>query len=219
MPVISFSGGMADCIYMLPGDWKAYGDIDVLLGQVITASSVLQGAGRFRREETIRATVMRTGSHSTELSSSTVYYRNIVFPLKNLPIFKLTGEEERGDAATLARCIRDKLGWFADEDGPSPLALALWGEGNPSYARVDKLARRVAGGPEPLRTQGIAPVVLVEADQAKALGRAMAQRVEGPFLYLDSMGVDNGDYTDIGVPVTGDAILPVVIKTLVLNKS
>ena len=71
----------------------------------------------------------------------------------------------------------------------------------------------------PLRAQGIAPVVLVEADQAKVLGQAMAQRVEGPLLCLDSVGVDNGDYIDIGAPVAGGAVLPVVIKTLVFNKS
>jgi len=159
------------------------------------------------------------GGHSPELSGSTIYYRDIAFPLKNLPILKLTGEEERGDAAALAQCIRDKLGWFADEGGLSPLALALRGEGNPSYARVDELARGIAGGLEPLRAQGIAPVVLVEADQAKVLGQAMAQRVEGPLLCLDSVGVDNGDYIDIGAPVAGGAVLPVVIKTLVFNKS
>ena len=219
VPVVSFSGGVADCIYAPPGDWKAYGDIGVLLGRAIAASPAFQGAGRFRGEETIRATVVGAGSHSTELSGSTIYYRDIAFPLKNLPILKLTGEEERGDAAALAQCIRDKLGWFADEGGLSPLALALRGEGNPSYARVDELARGIAGGLEPLLAQGIAPVVLVEADQAKVLGQAMAQRVEGPLLCLDSVGVDNGDYIDIGAPVAGGAVLPVVIKTLVFNKS
>ena len=219
VPVVSFSGGVADCIYAPPGDWKAYGDIGVLLGRAIAVSPAFQAAGRFRGEETIRATVVGAGSHSTELSGSTIYYRDIAFPLKNLPILKLTGEEERGDAAALAQCIRDKLGWFADEGGLSPLALALRGEGNPSYARVDELARGIAGGLEPLRAQGIAPVVLVEADQAKVLGQAMAQRVEGPLLCLDSVGVDNGDYIDIGAPVAGGAVLPVVIKTLVFNKS
>lgn len=96
MPVVSFSGGVADCIYAPPGDWKAYGDIGVLLGRAIAASPAFQGAGRFRGEETIRATVVGAGSHSTELSGSTIYYRDIAFPLKNLPILKLTGEEERG---------------------------------------------------------------------------------------------------------------------------
>ncbi len=157
VPVVSFSGGVADCIYAPPGDWKAYGDIGVLLGRAIAASPAFQGAGRFRGEETIRATVVGAGSHSTELSGSTIYYRDIAFPLKNLPILKLTGEEERGDAAALAQCIRDKLGWFADEGGLSPLALALRGEGNPSYARVDELARGIAGGWNPCSPRGSPP--------------------------------------------------------------
>ncbi|MFR5860778.1 MAG: ethanolamine ammonia-lyase reactivating factor EutA [Flavonifractor plautii] len=218
VPVVSFSGGVADCIYAPPGDWKAYGDIGAA-GSGHRGLPGLSGRGALPGGGDHPGHGGGGGSHSTELSGSTIYYRDIAFPLKNLPILKLTGEEERGDAAALAQCIRDKLGWFADEGGLSPLALALRGEGNPSYARVDELARGIAGGLEPLRAQGIAPVVLVEADQAKVLGQAMAQRVEGPLLCLDSVGVDNGDYIDIGAPVAGGAVLPVVIKTLVFNKS
>ena len=62
MPVVSFSGGVADCIYAPPGDWKAYGDIGVLLGRAIAVSPAFQAAGRFRGEETIRATVVGRGA-------------------------------------------------------------------------------------------------------------------------------------------------------------
>ncbi|MFQ7450200.1 MAG: ethanolamine ammonia-lyase reactivating factor EutA [Flavonifractor plautii] len=93
------------------------------------------------------------------------------------------------------------------------------GGGQPLLRPGGRVGPRDCRGLEPLRAQGIAPVVLVEADQAKVLGQAMAQRVEGPLLCLDSVGVDNGDYIDIGAPVAGGAVLPVVIKTLVFNKS
>ena len=60
-PVVSFSGGVADCIDSPPSDWLAFGDIGVLLGRAIAASPAFQAAGRFRGRETIRATVVGAG--------------------------------------------------------------------------------------------------------------------------------------------------------------
>ena len=68
--VVSFSGGVADCIYTPPPDWLAFGDIGVLLGRAIAGSPAFQKAGRFRGAETIRATVVGAGSHATDLSGS-----------------------------------------------------------------------------------------------------------------------------------------------------
>lgn len=218
VPVVSFSGGVADCIDDPPDDWLAYGDIGVLLGKAIAASPAFQAEGRFRGAETIRATVVGAGSHATDLSGSTIFYRDVAFPLKNLPILKLTEAEERGDAAALAQSIRNKLGWFADEGGLSQLALALRGEPNPAYARIQELARGVAEGLEPLRRAGLLPVVAMESDQAKVLGQALAPLLAGPLLCLDGVAVDNGDYLDVGAPVAGGAVLPVVIKTLAFQK-
>ena len=46
VPVVSFSGGVADCIYAPPGDWKAYGDIGVLLGRAFAVSPAFLAGGR-----------------------------------------------------------------------------------------------------------------------------------------------------------------------------
>ena len=53
---------------------------------------------------------------------------------------------------------------------------------------------------------------------AKVLGQALAALVSGPLLSLDGVGVENGDYIDIGAPVANGTVLPVVIKTLVFHK-
>lgn len=219
VPAVSFSGGVADCIDKPPGDWLAFGDIGVLLGQAIAASPVFRQTDRFRGGETIRATVVGAGSHATDLSGSTIFYRNIPFPLKSIPILKLTAQEETGSAEELSAAIRDKLGWYADQGGLVQLALALRGEQNPSYARIQELARGIVDGLEPLRRAGFVPIVAVEADQAKVLGQAMAALVSGPLLCLDGVGMDNGDYIDIGAPVAGGSVLPIVIKTLAFHKS
>ena len=216
--VVSFSGGVADCIDQPPPDWLAFGDIGVLLGRAIAASPGFHRAERFRGRETIRATVVGAGSHTTELSGSTIFYRDVAFPLKNIPILKLTAGEEKEGPDKLAGHIRDKLAWYRDQGGLTQVALALRGEKSPSYSQVQALARGVAAGLQPLTEGGLASVVIVEADQGKALGQAMAPLVSGPLLCLDGVGVDNGDYIDIGNPVAGGAVLPIVIKTLVFHK-
>ena len=98
------------------------------------------------------------------------------------------------------------------------MALAFAGENSPSYRRVQELAEHIQKGLEPLLDQGFFPVVAVEADLAKVLGQALAPRLPGPLLCLDGVGVSNGDYIDIGAPVAGGTVLPVVVKTLAFEK-
>ncbi len=211
---LSFSGGVADCMWSPPENWLAFGDIGVLLGGAIRRRFEEKGFHLVKGSETIRATVVGAGAHSTDISGSTIFYRDMNFPLKNLPILKLTETEERGDAAALAAAISEKIRWFADEEGLAQTALGLRGEKNPSYKRVQTLAEGIYHGLEPLLRAGYKPIIVVEADMAKVLGQALAPQVDGPLLCLDGVGVDNGDYIDIGAPVANGAVLPVIIKTL-----
>ena len=212
---VSFSGGVADCIWSPPEDAFAYGDMGVLLGRAIAASPAFQRAGIVRGAETIRATVVGAGSHSTQVSGSTIFYRNVEFPLKNLPVLRLTEDEERsGDA--LASALRDKAGWFADQGGMTQIALSLRGEPNPAYGRIRDLARGIQSGMETLLERGMFPVIAVERDMAKVLGQTLWPMLgaEGALLCLDGVSAGSGDYLDIGAPVAGGAVLPVVVKTL-----
>ena len=208
---LSFSGGVADCMWSPPENWLAYGDMGVLLGRAIRRRFEEKGYTLLKGTETIRATVVGAGAHSTDISGSTIFYREMTFPLKNLPILKLSEAEERGD---LGRAVEEKLGWYADEEGLTQIALGLRGERSPSYGRVRELAAGIRRGLEPLLRAGCTPIVVVECDMAKALGQALAHLVEGPILCLDGVSVDNGDYIDIGAPIAHGAVLPVVIKTL-----
>lgn len=202
--VISFSGGVADCIQTVcqPGQ---FGDMGAELGQAIRQSRLCAG-DYMLGQETIRATVIGAGSHSAQISGSTVFYRNITLPLKNLPVAVFTQEEQQ--SPRLPELIRQRM----QEKDRAQVVLALPGFSQPDYENVSRLAEVV--------TQAVTGDVLVclESDMAKALGQNICLRLppERACLCIDRVQVSEESFLDIGNPV-GPA-LPVVVKTLVLEK-
>lgn len=197
--ILSFSGGVADCIAREHPP-LAFGDIGPLLGKAIRESRLCAGA-YFLGQETIRATVVGAGCHSVTLSGSTVFFQNILFPLKNIPAAVV--ENPRTPAA-----VRDAL----QTQDESTVFLAIPGFHAPGYEQVKQLAGILA--------EGFAerPVLVVtEADMAKALGHCLRLRLppDRPCLCMDGLSLHAGSYLDVGAPV-GPA-LPVVIKTLILG--
>ena len=187
---LSFSGGVADCIDReIP--WQEYGDLGPLLGRAIRGSLLCKG-NYVLGSQTIRATVIGAGCHSTQLSGSTVFCQNVVFPLKNLPV--ITRQEQRSHYE-------------------GPVFYAMPGLEAPTYQAISQLADQLAAQLPP-------PIYLcLEQDMAKALGQALALRLgrEAAILCLDRVKVGSGSYLDVAAPV-GPAF-PVVVKTLVLSQN
>ena len=186
--VLSFSGGVADCIdkqYEL----LAFGDIGPLLGAAIQKSMLCAGSYRLG-SETIRATVIGAGCHSAQLSGSTVFHRGIEFPLKNLPVVSM--EEPTASDVTAV--------------------ISLPGLPAANYRQITTLAQQL------ITAHPHGPLLLaLEADMAKALGQALALRVppSRPILCIDRVKLTPESYLDVGAPI-GSA-LPVVVKTLIFN--
>lgn len=182
--VLSFSGGVAAC--MEGADRGSFGDIGPILAETILESDLCRGNYRLG-EQTIRATVIGAGCHSTQLSGSTVYCRKLRLPLKNLEVVSLDSEE-----------IRE--------------GQVIWIDALPerNYAAIHRLAKQL------LEKVPRGPVLAVmEQDMAKALGQTLAlMENDRPVLCLDRLSLGENSYLDIGLPI-GPA-LPVVIKTLVL---
>ena len=204
--VVSFSGGVADCIEQ-NHDALAFGDIGPALGREIRKSLLCSGEYMLGRE-TIRATVIGAGCHSAQLSGSTVFYRGVKLPVKNLPVAVFTGQEQA--SGELSALIAQRIGQKDSED----VVLALPGYPAANYTQVTALAEAIVQG-----TAGKRIYVCLEADMAKALGHAMCLRLgEGvPCLCIDRVRLQEESFLDVGEPV--GPCLPVVIKTLVLSRA
>ncbi len=202
---VSFSGGVADCIET-SREMLSFGDIGPMLGQAIAESSLCRG-DYILGEHTIRATVIGAGCHSTQLSGSTVFCRNVELPMKNLPVVTLTRQEQ--DCEDMAGIAAQRL---AQTDSPEAV-LALPGYENPDYTKICRLAENVVAA------MGERPIyVCVQGDMAKAMGQRLSLLLPGdrPCLCLDRLKFAGQSYLDIGLPV--GPCFPVVIKTLVLSK-
>ena len=197
--VISFSGGVADCIETTHPPF-AFGDLGVALGAAIRKSQLC--AGKYRLgDHTIRATVLGAGSHSTQLSGSTIFLGDLPLPQKNLPVAALS-------MPITAEKIKNA---YAGQDADT-VALAFAGYDSPTYGQIQELAKVIVNG------SGDRPlIVCLETDMAKALGNAIRLLTpKTPCLCIDRVKLRQESYLDIGQPV-GPA-LPVVVKTLVLSK-
>ena len=216
---VMFSGGVADFV-----DSNAqatpfmYGDIGVLLGRAIRQTQLYQRLKVCPAQETLRATVIGAGLHSMEISGSTIGYSSLeLLPMFNVPIVKLSAEEE-ADSANLARHIAQKIAWHLEEHSADELALALQGPFNPSFDQVQLLAKAIAEGSATARKKQYTLIVILENDLAKSLANSLKRLLpEQKTICLDSLSVENGDYIDIGLPLGGGRVLPVVIKTLVFG--
>ena len=188
--VISFSGGVADCIEQDHPD-LAFGDLGPILGRTIRQSLLCRGEYRLG-EETIRATVIGAGSHATQLSGSTVFYQNAAFPMKNLPVVTEISALSRLD---------------------TPGVLALPGTPDAHYSQITALADQIAGN-----WPGGPVLLALQADMAKALGHALALRLprDTAIVCIDRVFLQEGSYLDIATPVA--TALPLVVKTLIMNR-
>lgn len=215
--IITFSGGVADCIYKEYDDEFKFHDIGILLGKSIAQSDVFKSYLNGNESETMRATVVGAGNYSMDVSGSTIEYQNCRFPIKNIPVVYVDIAENNLDS--LSERIKKSAEAVKDGEIYKQIALASKGIRCPSFEQIEKISGQITEAMKADIENGNILLIVLQADMGKSLGQAIKRRIgrDKPVVCIDSVSCKYGDYIDIGEPMASGKVLPVVVKTLIFQ--
>ncbi len=218
-PTVFFSGGVATGVYNDVADVTTYGDIGLILGEEISKGRIVGEYKVKKGSQTIRATVVGAGNYTTTISGSTIFYSSNIFPLKNIPVLKLTQQEESQLLIDNGSSVAKAMEWFLNQSSQDCMLLSIEGLPNPSYDMVNNLAKALIFAADKSLPSNSPFIISVKNDIAKALGQTIynLQTHHREVVVIDTVVVENNDYIDMGKPLMDGLVIPVVVKTLIFG--
>lgn len=222
---VMISGGVADYVYAQQGpvtmsEVTAFGDFGPLLGWEL--KNCLEKAGFIleKPNETVRATVIGTGTQSVNLSGSTIHLQEKTLPLRNVMVIAPFPSTIPDSVHGIADVIQKEMLRLQINYSGGTAALAMKGPRTMSFVDINRLAEGVLLGMENYLSQNNPLVLVIEADCGKVLGQCINNNANRPLemVCIDQLEVEDCDYIDIGKPLMGGRVVPVVLKTLVFNR-
>jgi len=218
---VTFSGGVADIVYNSEAgsDPFRFGDIGPILGDAINANPDFKKLKRWPAKETIRATVVGAGSHTTNVSGSTINFDDGELPRKNIPVIRVKQEVE-DDLPVFEKTIAERVQVYESGNTGEIIAIGMSGRNYGHFGDIQRLAKSILRGLKDYKDRPI--VIVLENDIAKVLGNSIKMYMnqdgqDQKLICIDSIFVRDGDYIDIGVPVASGHVVPVITKTLIFN--
>jgi ethanolamine utilization protein EutA len=215
---VFFTGGVGSCYYdRLPVDTLAdvavYGDVGPLLAESLHQNERVRSLTVREPPETIGATVLGAAGQTVTLSGSTIWTDRALLPLNNLPVLR-PAMPGRGGGPSFAEAVADALArWDLQPDTLAAIVVELPAE--LGYNRLTEIAAEILDYHDTARA-GTALVLVMQQDYAQVLGQTLhSVRPDLPLVVVDQVGLGEGDFIDIGVPVLDGRAVPLSIKTLV----
>ena len=217
--VLMFSGGIG-YYYYNPltlnnvSDVTVYDDVGPLLSESLRYHPALSAYEVHPPAETLRATVLGASTQTVTLSGSTIWAERDILPLRNIPVIHPileTGLHPEKVATAIAEAVHR---WDLDPVSDH-FAVALDLNRALDYAALVELSTglcefsRLLPADKPL-------IVIIERDYAQALGQTIKGMLpERSLLVIDQVGLLEGDYIDVGIPLMDGRVVPLSVKTLV----
>lgn len=217
---VMFSGGVAEYIYgnkSYREELFEYGDMGILLARAFKKSRLAEDIKLLTAAHTIRATVIGAGTQTVGISGSTAFVKPEMLPIRNIPVAKITWAEFPAAYEEIEANIKAVVRRYDLSLKHNPLAVSLPCPKELSFENIEKMAKGIYGAWNEVMDKDMPLVIIVEKDIAKVLGQTIYVVSSGrmKFICIDSVDLNDGDYIDVGKPISKDDVVPIIIKTLV----
>ncbi|WP_170318253.1 ethanolamine ammonia-lyase reactivating factor EutA [Paenibacillus thalictri] len=220
---IMFSGGVSECMYGLETHSEqaqnaVYEDIGFMLAESLRQSAGLKRWKWITPVETVRATVLGAGMHTSEISGATIHAEGSRLPVKNLPVYHLELHDRLPSGKQIVhQAMEQALRTYDPQREGINFALYITGLTALRFREVQQLAGWLLESYR-LQPNQLEPLVVVLAnDMAKVLGQTLQAMNPGrDIVCIDQVLVEHGDYLDIGSKLQSE-VVPVVVKTLAFH--
>lgn len=218
---VFFSGGVGYLYYAgspvhSVGDVTRYGDVGPLFADALRRHPGIQALTVKEPEETVRATVLGASTHTLGLSGSTIWVDDGVLPLRNLPVVRASVEVGDLTPESFLEGVDDAARRWGVDPFQDDMAYAIAFDGPLDFSGLERVAQGFVSLAD-RRAQARRPLVgVVGRDYAQVIGQFVkASRPDQALVVIDQVGLEEGDYIDIGRPMLDGRVVPLVVKTLV----
>ncbi len=190
-------------------------DIGPLFGLALRENKTIQEMEAVEPPETIRATVIGASSQTVTLSGSTIWAEKQILPIKNVPVVR----PYLGSTSNIPDAIRDAMARMEIEARSENAAIALDIHGALDFTQLQNLAKGLSDYAARELPNERALILILGRDYAQSLGQAIKSlSPQRALLSIDQVGLDEGDYIDIGLPMMEGRVVPLSVKTLVFYR-
>jgi ethanolamine utilization protein EutA len=216
---VTFSGGVSEFVY--EREERDFGDLARPLAEAVRAGidastlpAPVQASG-----ERIRATVIGASQFTVQVSGNTISVtRPEILPIHNLQvIYPRLPDREEIDPAEMRDAIRRGFQRLDLVEGEQPVALAIDWNGMPRYPLLRALAEGIVQGLAAGLKAGLPLVLVFNNDFGALVGEIIKDefKVTNDIVSVDTIGLKEFDYIDIGEVIYPAHVVPVVVKSLV----
>jgi ethanolamine utilization protein EutA len=210
---VVFSGGVSEYVY--GQEQSEYGDMGLLMGDLVKTSLNSKGLSLTRGAHQLRATVIGASQYTVQVSGNTIFLSaSDLLPIYNLPAIHIRLANPEPSSDQVAQSITLSLERFGLEYVPHSVALAFHTRLVVTYACLRAFAEGIVAAKRALGLEQL--IILLEQDFAGLLGNILHHDLKmEQVVCLDQVQTGDLDFVDIGQMIETAKAVPVVVKSLV----